>query len=155
HVDGFFAADFADDDTVGTHTKGVDDKVADADGAVAFNVGRAGFHARHVRLAETKFGSVFDGDDALVFVDIAGEHVEKRGLAGAGAGRDENVEAGTDAGLHEFEHAVGEGHPFDQIFAAQQIASKTADGKQRAVNSDGRNGGVDARAIGEARKVTY
>src|SRR6185312_15856658 len=45
HVQRFFAADFADDDAVGTHTKGVDDEVANFDGAVPFDVRGARFHA--------------------------------------------------------------------------------------------------------------
>ena len=46
-------------------------------GAVAFDVGGPRFHARHVRLLQPQFGGVFDGDDALVFGDEAGERVEQ------------------------------------------------------------------------------
>ena len=49
----------------------VDDQIANLDGALAFDVGRARFQARHVRLVELQFGRVFDGDDALVFGDEA------------------------------------------------------------------------------------
>ena len=51
HVERFFAADLADDNAVGTHTEGVNHQIADLDGAVAFDVGGAGFHARHMGLA--------------------------------------------------------------------------------------------------------
>ena len=86
-------ADLADDDAVGPHTEGVDDQLADVDGADAFHVGRTGFHARHVGLLEPQFGRVFDGDDALVFRNVGGERVEQRGLTGAGAAADQDVEA--------------------------------------------------------------
>ena len=93
HVQRLLAAHLAHDDAVGTHTQGVDHQFADVDGAVAFDVGRARFHARHVRLLQPQFGGVFDGDDALVFRDVAGERVEQRGLAGAGAAADQDVQA--------------------------------------------------------------
>ena len=41
------------------------------DGARAFHVRRARFHARHVRLLQAQFGRVFDGHDALVFRNVA------------------------------------------------------------------------------------
>ncbi len=43
HVEGFFAAHLADHDAVGTHTQAVDDELAHADRAFAFDVGRRGF----------------------------------------------------------------------------------------------------------------
>ena len=36
----------------------------------AFEVGRAGFQAHHMRLLQLQFGGVFAGDDALVVVDV-------------------------------------------------------------------------------------
>ena len=81
------AAALTDDDAVGPHAQRVDHQVADVDGAVPFDVGRPGFHARHVRLAQPQFGGVFDGDDPLVLRDVGGEHVEQGRLAGAGAAR--------------------------------------------------------------------
>src|SRR5450432_2124976 len=53
--------------------------------AVAFDVGRTGFHAADMRLLQLKFGGVFDGDEALFFRDEARQRVEHGGLAGAGA----------------------------------------------------------------------
>ena len=50
HVERLLAAHLADDDAVGTHTEGIDHQLPDADGALAFDVGRTRFHARHVRL---------------------------------------------------------------------------------------------------------
>src|SRR5919201_1010469 len=48
----------------------------------------------NVLLAELELGRVLDRDDALVGGDEAGEHVEGRGLAGAGAARYHDVQAG-------------------------------------------------------------
>ena len=108
HVQRFFAADFADDDAVGPHTEGVDDQIANLDGAVAFDVGGPRFHARHVRLAQPQFGGVFDGDDALVFRNVARKHVQQRGLTGAGAAGDHDVQARAHARFEQFQHALGQ-----------------------------------------------
>src|SRR5271165_591432 len=48
HVEGFFTAHLADDDAIGAHTQAVDEKLTLADGALAFNVGGAGFEADDV-----------------------------------------------------------------------------------------------------------
>ena len=116
----------------------------------AFDVGRTGFHARHVRLAQPQFGRVFDGDDALVFRNVSRQHVEQRGFAGAGAAADQNVQPRFDAGLQQLQHAFGHGQLLDQILALELIAAETADREQRAVHRDRRNGRIDARAIGQA-----
>ena len=71
HVQRFLATDLTDDDAVGAHTESVDHQLPDVDGARAFHVGRPGFHARHVGLLQAQFGRVFNGDDALVFRNIA------------------------------------------------------------------------------------
>ena len=65
HVERFGAAALADDDAVGAHAQGVADKVADADLAGAFDVGRPRLQPHDVRLIEQQLGRVFDGDDAL------------------------------------------------------------------------------------------
>ena len=71
-VEGLGSAHFADDDPLGAHTQAVLDQVAHGDLALAFEVGRAGFQAHHVRLLQLQFGGVLAGDDALVVVDEAG-----------------------------------------------------------------------------------
>ena len=52
HIEGLFATALTDDDAVGAHTEGVDDKFADTNGAMAFDVRGAGLHPRHMRLAQ-------------------------------------------------------------------------------------------------------
>ena len=88
-VERLGSAHFADDDAFGPHAQAVLDQVAHGDLAFAFEVGRAGFQAHHVRLLQLQFGRVLAGDDALVVVDEVREAVEQRGLARAGAAGDD------------------------------------------------------------------
>ncbi len=122
-----------------------------ANRALAFDVGRAGFQADDVLLLELQFGGVFDGDDALGVRDEAGENVEQRGLAGAGAAGDEHVQAGLHDRRQQLEHRLGEALVRRSCCAGRDwIAAEAADGKAGAVEGQRRNDGVDARAIGEA-----
>ena len=69
HVECFFAAALTDHNSIRTHTEAIDEQLALADGAVAFEVRGPGFQANHMRLAQLKFGRVFDGDNALLRID--------------------------------------------------------------------------------------
>ena len=62
----------------------------------ALDVRRAGLEAHHVLLVELQLDRVLDRDDALVAGNEARQHVEQRGLAGAGAAGDEDVETALD-----------------------------------------------------------
>ena len=101
HVERGGVTDLTDDDAVGAHAQRVLDQVADGDRALALDVGRAGLEAQHVVLVQPELGGVLDGDDPLVVGDERRQHVEGRGLAGAGAAGDEDVEAALDAGLEQ------------------------------------------------------
>ena len=107
HVEGRGVADLTDDDAVGAHAQRVPHQVADLDLALALDVGRAGLEPQHVVLVQLQLGGVLDGDDALVVGDERRQHVERRGLAGAGAARDEDVEPALDAGREEVGGALG------------------------------------------------
>src|SRR6187549_2965332 len=85
HVERFLASDLADNDAVRTHTQGVDEQLALADGALAFDVRGTRFQPGDVCLVELEFGRVLNGDDTFTLTDKAGEHVEERRLAGASA----------------------------------------------------------------------
>jgi hypothetical protein len=91
HVQRLRSAHLADDDAVGAHTQGVDHQLPDFDRSLSLDVGRPRFHPGHVHLAHLQFGGVLDGDDALVVGDEAGEHVQERGLSGAGSPGDDHV----------------------------------------------------------------
>ena len=66
HVERFLAADLADDDAVGPHTKGVDDQLARAHRAFAFDVRRPRFEPDDVPLPQHQLRRVLDRDHALV-----------------------------------------------------------------------------------------
>ena len=93
HVEGLCAADLADDDAVGAHAQRVAHELALPDLTNSFDVGRARFHLHHVRLLQTQLNGVFDGDHPLVAVDMLRHRVQQCRLAGAGAARDQHVEA--------------------------------------------------------------
>src|ERR1700683_1955576 len=96
HIEGFFAADFADHDAVGAHTQTVDDQLTLADGAFALDVGGPGFEADDVFLLELKFGGVFDGDDALYIGNVSGKNVEQRGFSRAGTAGNQKIQLALD-----------------------------------------------------------
>ena len=57
-----------------------------------------------VLLAKLELGRILDRDDPLVVRDERREHVQHRRLAGAGAARDEDVQARLDARAQEVDH---------------------------------------------------
>src|SRR6202008_4002729 len=131
-------------------TESVDDELALLDGTFAFHVGRAAFQAAYMLLLDLEFGGVFDGDDALVGRDEAGEHVEQRGLTGACTTRDDDIETGFDGALEQLHHGRRERAYAEEIFRAERRAAEAADGDERAVDRERRNDDVDARAIEQA-----
>src|SRR5207244_12840947 len=107
HVQGFFATDLTDDDSIGPHTKRVDDQVADTDCAVSFYVRRPGFHTGYVRLAQAQFSCAFNGHDALVFRNVGREHAEECSFTGARSASHEDVQSRPHEGLQHLTHASG------------------------------------------------
>ena len=150
HVEGLGAPDLTHDDAVGPHAQGVAHEVADADLARALGVGRPGLEVDHMRLLELKLGGVLDGDDALAVGDERRQHVEVRRLAGAGAARDQDVELGPDAGLQHHRQVEGEGAEVDEVLHREGVGGELPDRQHRAVDGEGRDDGVDTRAVGEA-----
>ena len=90
HVEGFLAAHLADDDAVGPHAQRVLDQLALANLAFAFDIGRTRFQPADMRLLQLQFRRVLDGDQALLGRDVAGQRVEQRRLAAAGAARNQD-----------------------------------------------------------------
>ena len=119
--------------------------------ALALDVGRARLEPHHVPLPQHQLGGVFDGDDALAIGDEAREHVEERGLAGAGAARDEDVEARADRRLEEVQHRLRQRLALDEVLGAEPVGAEPADRQHRAVERQRRNDRVDTRAVGQAR----
>ena len=132
HVQRLAGTTLPDDDPVGPHAQGVADELADRDGALALDVGRARLERHDVLLAELELGGVLDGDDPLVVRDERRQDVEGRGLAGAGAAGDEDVQAGFDAGPQEVEHVGGGGAEPDEVVDGERRGGELPDGDDRA-----------------------
>ena len=121
------------------------------DGALAFDVRRPRLEPRHVLLVQLQFGRVLDRDDTLALADEARQHVEQRGLAGAGAAADQHVQPGAHAVREKVEHRLRQRAQRDEVVGLQPLGRETADREQRAVDRQRRNDRVDARAVGEPR----
>ena len=78
-----------------------------------------------------------------------GEDVEHRGLAGAGAAGDEDVEPRLDAGLEELEHLRRRGAEADEVLDGERRGGELSDRDDRADEAERRNDRVDARPVGE------
>ena len=151
HVERFVAPDLADDDAIRTHTQGVDHEVALPDRALAFDVGRPRLEPDDVALPHHQLGGVLDRDDALEVRDEAGEHVEQRRLAGAGAARHDDVQPAGDRRAQEIEHRLRHRLALDEVVGAEPAGAKPPNRERRAVDRERRDDRVDARAVPQAR----
>src|SRR5215217_2235337 len=75
-------------------------------------------------LPSTLLGRVLDRDDPLVGGDVAGEAVEQRRLAGAGAAGDQDVGPGLHGGRQEVHDGRREGAVADQVFQLHRLAAE-------------------------------
>ena len=149
HIQRFTAAAFADDDAVGAHTEGVSHEVCGGDSAASFDIWRSGFEAEYVFLLELEFGGVFDGNDAIVIGDEAGEGVEERCFARAGASGDDDIESSFHGTFEEHHHFGSEGAEFEEVFECEGVAAEAADGEGGAIESEGWDDGIESGAIGK------
>src|SRR5260370_4905696 len=78
--------------------------------------GRTAFQPYHVPLLQLQFSRVLNGDDPLLFGDVAGEHIQHRRLTGAGPAGHNNVETGFYGATEQLQHR------FRQRRCGQQIA---------------------------------
>ena len=118
---------------------------------LALDVGRARFHAADMRLLQLQFGRVLDGDEALLVGDERRERVEHRGLARAGAARDDRRDARVDGGGEHLAHRRPQRADVDQLFQVVRLLGEFADRDQRPVDRDRPHRDVDARAVEQAR----
>src|SRR5580692_7372009 len=149
--EGFLAAHLADDDAFRAHTQTVAHQVAHGDLALAFEVGWPRFQPHHVRLLQLQFGGVLAGDDALVVVDVAGEAIEQRRLARAGAAGDQGVDPAAADDFEDFGAFRRDRAVSDQLLERELVLLEFADGERRPVDRQRRHDGVDARAVRQAR----
>src|SRR3569623_1847450 len=150
-VERLGSADIADDDAFWAHTQAVLDEVAHRALALALDVGRAGFEAHDMRLLKLKFGRVFAGDDALVFVDIVGQAIQQRGFAGAGTAGDQHVGAAAADDLQDLRAFGRDRAEPDELIERQLVLLEFTNRERGAIDRERRHDGVDARAVGEAR----
>ena len=92
HVKRFRAAHLAYDDPVRTHAQRIPHQIALRHLPRAFEAGRPGLQADHVRLLELQLCRILDGDNAFAVIDELAQGVQQRRLAGTGAARDQNIE---------------------------------------------------------------
>src|ERR1700738_1069191 len=151
HVEYFGAAHLADDYAVGAHAQRIGEQLAWGGVALAPDVGRTGRETEDLGLLQGEFGSVFDGDDALVLGNIVGEAVEQRGLAAACTAADQDIEPGQGGDAHEVGHLLEERAAGDQIFHPVAMATEAADAQPGAIDRKRRYDGVYARAVGQPR----
>jgi hypothetical protein len=118
------AAHLAQDDAVGAHAQRIAHQRALRHFALAFDVRRARLQAHHVRLAQLQLGRVLDRHDALVAGNEAGDQVEQRGLAAAGAARDQDVHLGQAQALQHLDHGRRDAFVVEQVLHRQRTAPK-------------------------------
>ncbi|MBA7476868.1 hypothetical protein ES703_88786 [subsurface metagenome] len=149
-VERLGSADFADDDAFGAHTQAVAHQLTHRDLAFAFDVGRAGFQPHHMRLLQLELGGVLASDDALVMLDIVGQAVQQRRLAGAGTAGDQHVAADAADDLQDFGALRRDRAELDQLVKRQFVLLELTNGERGAIDRQRRHDGVDAGAVGEA-----
>jgi hypothetical protein len=149
HIEGFATAAFADDDAVWSHTESIANEVCCGHAATSFDVWRSGFEAEDVFLLELEFGGVFDGDDAVIIGDEAGEGIEECGFSGASSAADDDIEACFHGAFEEHDHFGGEGAEFEKVFESEWVASEAADGERGAIEGERGDDGIETGAIGE------
>ena len=98
-------------------------------------------------LVQLEFGGVLDGHHPLLLGNEAGEDVESGGLAGAGAPRDQHVQARAHAGPHELRHRVGQAAELDQVGDLVGVLGELSDGQDGPVERQRRDDDVHAGAI--------
>src|SRR6516225_6557842 len=154
-VERFRSAHLADDDAFGAHTQAVAHELAHGDLAFAFDVGRTGFQPNHMRLLQLQLGGVLAGDDALVVIDVVGQAVEQRGLAGASAAGNQDVATAASDDLQDLRAFRRDRAELDELLEGELVLLELADGERGTVDRQRRHDGVDAGAIGETRVADW
>ncbi|CRI64972.1 hypothetical protein THIOKS12210017 [Thiocapsa sp. KS1] len=147
HIQRFGPADLADHDAVRAHTQAVAHQIALGDLAAALDVGRAGLEPYDMGLLKLQLGGVFDGDDTLVRGNETGEDVEQRGLAGAGAAGDQDVESASDRRLKHATDRRGQLAELDEPFHREPIDREASNRHHGAVECQRRDDGIHAGAV--------
>jgi hypothetical protein len=67
-IEGFRAADLADDNSFRTHTQAASHEITHRDRAAPFKIWRPRFETNHMRLLQLQFGRVLASNHAFVIV---------------------------------------------------------------------------------------
>src|SRR5438874_5285355 len=150
HVQGLAAAALADDDPVGTHSQCVAHEIADLDDAFALDVRRPRLQPYDVCLTKLELRGVFDGDDALVGGNEAGQDVQQRRLARRGPARDQDAQPAVDRRPQELHHVLGGAAHLQEVGRPKLVSRKLPDRETRAVDGQRRKDDVDSRAVAQS-----
>src|SRR6266540_4034878 len=151
HVQGLAATDLADHDPVRSHAQGVLGQVADRDLAPALDVRWPVLQSHHARLLEPEFRRVLDREDALVVGQERRQHVQRRRLPRARPPGHQHVQAPADTSVEQLHSLPGEGPERDQVIGPVRLGGELPDGQAGAVDREGRDDRVHARAVRQAR----
>ena len=150
-VERFRSAHFADDDAFRPHTQTVAHQIAHGDLALALEIGRPCLQPHHMRLLQLQFGGVLAGNDTLVIVDVAGQTIEQRRFAGAGAAGNEHIHTAAADHLEDFGAFRRNRSVADQLLECQLVLAEFADGERRPVDRQRRHDRVDTRTVRQTR----
>ena len=147
HVEGLAAANFADDDAVGTHAQRAANEIAHTDRTGAFCVGGACLQPHDVRLTEPQLGRLLDRDDALTGIDRRRERVQQRRLARARRPGHEQVPPTAHRGPDKSLRFAAEVERVETDGTRREAADREAG----SVRCEWRENGMYPRAVGETR----
>jgi hypothetical protein len=66
HIQGFFAANLSNDDSIRTHPEAVPDKIPLKDPTLALDIGRTCLQPDHMLLLELKLGRVLNRNNSFI-----------------------------------------------------------------------------------------
>ena len=148
HLVGLAAAHLADDDPVRAHSKRVDQQVPHAHLAGAFRAHGPRFEAHHVRLLELQLGRILDGHQTLAMRYLPRHRVHERGLSGAGAAADQDVEPRLHRDTEQLRHCRRHHPALSHIVETRAPHDEAPDRDGGAIERERRNNYVDAGPVG-------
>src|SRR5262252_5103325 len=121
HVKSFRTTNLTDDDPIRPHPQSIADKFALRDMANAFDVGWPGLHLHDMRLLQAKLYGIFNGDNSLGGIDMAGDRIQQGSLARARAARDQNIDPAACRNVQELRHFRGNVSLADHLFESNVL----------------------------------
>jgi hypothetical protein len=149
-IERLWSADLADHDPVGAHPQRVPQEVADRHLAAPLDPGGSALQPHHVGLLEAQLGGVLDRHHPLVGGEEAGQRIQQRRLARAGAAADQDAAPRPHRLLEPAALLRIERPQLDQPLRAGALGTEAADRDRRAIDRQRRDHHVDPRAVGEA-----